>query len=273
MDTQVQNSGNQQPNNNGRIFAGLFLLVIGGLYFLKETNFFYFPDFIFTWPMILIVVGIYSGIKHNFRGPGWLILLIIGTVFLSDRMDIGIDLHRFLVPGIIIAVGIMLLARPRGSWSQGDWGGCGSRRYRRNRNFYQQTNYSTGPQNTGTPPNSSTQQNPGEDWVNANSVFGNFEKIVVSKNFKGGSINCFMGGAELDLSQADINGTVVLEISTVMGGAKLIVPPNWEIKSEVTTIMGGMEDKRQVRGALVDFNKTLVLKGTAFMGGIELRSY
>jgi hypothetical protein len=57
-----------------------------------------------------------------------------------------------------------------------------------------------------------------------------------------------------------------------MGGAKLVLPAHWNVKSEITAIMAGIDDKRQ-RAAAMDPNKTLTLKGSVFMGGIEIRNY
>jgi predicted membrane protein len=94
----------------------------------------------------------------------------------------------------------------------------------------------------------------------------------MSKNFRGGEATSFMGGTELDFTQADIQGTVVLELTQVMGGAKLIVPSHWTIKNEVNAVLGGVDDKRHVN-ANADPNKVLVLKGTAFLGGLEIRNY
>ncbi|MEO6314257.1 MAG: DUF5668 domain-containing protein [Chitinophagaceae bacterium] len=279
---------NQDPNNNaprqnnGRVYGGMFLLALGAIFFLKQADFIFFPGWIFSWPMILIGVGVFTGLKHNFRGAGWLIPIIIGCIFLLDRMDIGLDLHRFIFPAILICIGLSLVLRPKNGGGWDNWGGG---RYRRNRNYPKQ-DYTSTTANTGfqqlpgtgadTPPNDFYRPdytNHREDFVDITSILGSTQRIVVSKNFRGGDITCFMGGAEINLTQADITGSVVMDMTTVMGGVKLIVPPNWEVKSEINTVMGGVEDKRQVQGKIIDFNKVLVLKGTAFMGGIELRSY
>lgn len=284
MNTQNQDPNINSPRHNGRVFGGLFLLAIGAIFFLKEADFFFFPRWLFSWPMILIAVGIYTGLKHNFRGAGWLIPVVIGGIFLIDRFDIGLDLRRFIFPAIIICIGLTMILRPKQKGlNGGGWDNWRGGRYRRNRSY--------GPQDPGNPPQTinvtahppqdsaktdytKTNYNNGqEDYIDATSVLGSTHRIVVSKNFKGGEITCFMGGAEIDMSQADINGTVVLDITTIMGGAKLIVPTNWEVKPEITNVMGGVEDKRQVQGKVIDFNKVLLLKGTSFMGGIELRSY
>jgi predicted membrane protein len=82
-----------------------------------------------------------------------------------------------------------------------------------------------------------------------------------------------MGGTEINLMQADINGTVILEVTQIFGGTKLIVPSNWEIKPEMVAIFGGIEDKRTMQNVSGNTDKILVLKGTTLFGGIEIRNY
>jgi len=283
MDIQNQDPNFNNPRHNGRIYGGLFLLAIGIIFFLKQADLFFLPGWLFSWPVILIAVGIFSGLKHNFRGAGWLIPIAIGGIFLVDRMDIGLDLHRFIFPIILVFIGITLIVRPKRGRDWDNWGG---RRFRRNPQYFQQdytgsaTNINQGNPQTTTaadaPPKDfykTDYTNNGQDFIDITAVLSNSQRIVVSKNLKGGDITCFMGGCEINLTQADITGSVVMDITAIMGGVKLIVPPNWEIKSEISTVMGGVEDKRQVQGKIIDFNKVLVLKGTAFMGGIELRSF
>ena len=55
-----------------------------------------------------------------------------------------------------------------------------------------------------------------------------------------------MGGTEINLMKADIQQPIVLEVNNVFGGAKLIVPSNWNVKNEVTAVFGGIEDKRTI---------------------------
>jgi hypothetical protein len=96
---------------------------------------------------------------------------------------------------------------------------------------------------------------------------------VVSKNFKGGEIVAVFGGAEIDFSHADIQGVVKLEATNILGGTKLIVPPTWDVQSEMVAILGGVEDKRRIQPEMIDRNKRLVLMGTALLGGLEVKSY
>jgi len=57
-----------------------------------------------------------------------------------------------------------------------------------------------------------------------------------------------------------------------MGGTKIIVPPNWEVRSEVTALFAGFEDKRQ-QPLTANPDKVLIIDGTSIFGGIELKNF
>jgi hypothetical protein len=111
-----------------------------------------------------------------------------------------------------------------------------------------------------------------DSLIDITAVFAGVKRGILSKNFQGGDITAFMGGAEIDLTQADIQGTVVLDVTAIFGGVKLIIPSDWEVQSHATAIFGGIEDKRFVYPALQS-GKVLVLDGVAVFGGVEIKSY
>ena len=82
-----------------------------------------------------------------------------------------------------------------------------------------------------------------------------------------------MGGAEINLQQADIKQPVTLEVNNVFGGTKIILPSNWDIKNEVTAVFGGVEDKRPYQSIVTNPDKILVIKGSVTFGGIEIQNY
>lgn len=248
---------------NGRILAGLFLLGIGAVLFIRQFGF-PMPYWLFQWPVILIIVGIFTGIRHNFRGPGWIILIIIGSVFLTDMINPNYSIRKFTAPLIIVGIGLVMILRPRKN---------------RNSNNYDPSGYwknNLDPKIYPPEPKQDTyQQNhqSKEDYIDSVSVFGNVRKVVVSKDFKGGDMVALLGGNEIDLSQADINGRVVLEVTVLLGGTKLILPSHWDVKSEMVAFFGGIEDKRQLTPGTNNPDKVLILKGTSIFGGIEIRNY
>jgi predicted membrane protein len=98
-------------------------------------------------------------------------------------------------------------------------------------------------------------------------------KRVLSKKFEGGKLTAAFGGIDLDLTQADFSGTVYLQIDVIFGGTKILVPPHWDVRVEITNIAAGVEDKRMYSQTEVDPEKVLVLRGTCFFGGLEIRSF
>ncbi|MFI5123886.1 MAG: LiaI-LiaF-like domain-containing protein [Chitinophagales bacterium] len=276
-DKDVQNN---QPYraHGGRFWIPLGIILIGGFLLARQMGVL-MPEWIFSWPTIMIVLGIFSGLAHGFRGGGWLVLILIGTFFLLDEMIPGVSFHQYLWPVGLIAVGLFMLLRPRRShWGGGDWGGCNNRnRFRQERrrlrqhmrqNWRHPDNTDSGHTGFG----SASKSFSSEDYIDVTTVFGGIHKNIVSKDFKGGDITVFMGGAEINLSQADIQGIARLDVTQIMGGTKLIVPPHWEIRSQLTSIFGNVEDKRQ-QHATVNPEKVLILDGSSVFGGIEIRNY
>jgi predicted membrane protein len=258
----MEQTPNKYPYRNARsrkAFFGIFLVLIGSLLLLRRAGFF-FPGWILSWPMFFIVIGLFTGVRHNFRNPASYILILLGLVFLLDRMIPGMNLSIFVWPVVLILIGLYMIS------GRSHRGRC----RRRRENYEWDKRQYTETENTGTieEPISHSEQ----DFVDATSVFGGVKKNIVSKNFRGGDIVNFFGGAEINLSQADIQGRVVLEVSQIFGGTKIIVPPHWEVHPEMTAIFGGIEDKRPIQA---DSNsaKVLVIRGTSIFGGIDIRSF
>ena len=252
----------ERRSGRGRAFTGLLLLGIGVLLLLKTTGAILFPTWFFTWPMILIAIGLFTAIKHGFRGPLWAVLLLVGGFGLADKLDPTMQLSRFIWPVVIMAIGLMFILRPRRR-CRDKWSG-----YQGGLNQSATTGNET---HADTAYDSTTDDR--RDFLEVTSIFGGVKKNVLSKSFKGGDIVSFMGGSEIDLTQADFNGRITIDATNIFGGTKLIVPPTWDVQSDITAIFGGVDDKRQVSGVNLDPNKVLILDGTCMFGGIEIRSF
>lgn len=232
-----------------RYGSGLFLLLAGFVLLAYKMGA-PIPGWLFTWPVLLIAIGILTGIKSRFHNPGSYVLMLIGGVFLADQSIPGIDLHRYIAPIILIGLGFIFLLRPRHR--------CGYRRYR-------WEGYAAG--SAGPFPST------GEDYLDVHAVFSGVKKNIQSKDFKGGQIVCFMGGAEISFMQADIQKPVILEVNNVFGGTKLVIPGNWEVQIEVSAVFGGVEDKRVFQNTVPDPEKKVILRGSCVFGGIEIANY
>jgi hypothetical protein len=305
MDTDM-NKGKEygdRPRNN--VFAGLVLLAVGALLLLRQIGF-PFPYWLFSWPMILIAVGIFIGVRHDFRNPGWVVMVGLGVFFLVDQEFMNLSLRRFIAPIVIGIVGLMLILNPnrrRRRWDRDRYESLGERIERNINEVVHREYKNTGPLG-GTPggdPSTNAsgssasgasgtgmnygpkytasgfrQEGPsGDDHVNEVAIFGGITRQFFSKDFKGGRVTAVFGGTELSFVNADIKGTVYMEVNNIFGGSKLVIPSSWTVKHNISAIFGGIEDKRQiVPGAGgSDPDKVLILHGTCLFGGLEIRNF
>ncbi|WP_018476615.1 LiaF transmembrane domain-containing protein [Pontibacter roseus] len=282
---------NQDYNKRGKSgkMAGLFLLLLGVLLLTSKMGVFFLPGWVFSWPMFLIALGLFLGFKHSFQKPGWLVLVVIGGVFLLDNHFLfDINLKRYFWPILIIGLGMWLILKPkkRNPWEQQLNSGHTPPTVDETTGYY--TDPTTGAYAGGYTDYTGEQAYTAggytaapdqmaygpEDHIDSTALFGGIKKNIVSKNFKGGEVVSVFGGTELNLMQADIQHPVVLEATQIFGGTTLIVPPHWQIKSdEMVAIMGGIDDKRPAYQQGYDPSKVLILKGTTLFGGLNIKSY
>ena len=84
--------------------------------------------------------------------------------------------------------------------------------------------------------------------------------------FRGGTVECWFGGGEVDLSGATLDAAgATLRATAVFGGGSLIVPDGWQVDNRVVGIFGGVGDGRG--DAPEPDAPTLVLEGVAIFGG------
>ncbi|WEK36264.1 MAG: DUF5668 domain-containing protein [Candidatus Pseudobacter hemicellulosilyticus] len=248
----------RRGRKHNNLWAGLLLLAIGSLLLMRKLGM-AIPGWLFSWPMILIVVGLFVGAANRFRDFSWIILTGIGTFFLIDRLVPGVDFGDFIFPAIIIGVGLAVIFGSR-------------RRRRRPLDPHGEPLPLAGPGQTGTT-NARRAYDDTDDTLDIASIFGGMKRIIYSKNFKGGEVVNIFGGSELDLTNADFNGVIEIEMVQIFGGAKLIVPAHWEVRTgDAVAIFGGFDDKRS-RQAITNPDKVLIIRGTTIFGGLDIKSF
>jgi predicted membrane protein len=239
-------------HRGGRAWTGLFLLLIGGLLLARQAGV-YFPAWVFTWPMFLVGLGLLIGVRHRFRGFGWAIPLMIGGIYLAEMISAHTSLRQYIWPVVLIILGLYFVFRPR-------------------RRSWDKDKYTLPNANNAVPQESETFEDDRADRLDVTAVFGGVKKNILTKTFRGGEIMTFMGGAEINLAQADFEGRIKIDCTNIFGGTKLIIPPDWEIQSDIVAIFGGVDDKRPPASDPAH-NKIIVLDGTCLFGGVEIRSY
>lgn len=229
--------------HGGRIF-GFVLILFGVLWLLNRLDYIFFPNWLISVPSLMVLIGLIISIKTKFQRIGPIVVTLIGVAWLIRRHNLlPPEVSYLFWPIVLIAVGIIIVLRPKKADQEKDeFSGC-------------------------------WEDKSSSDELEIDAIFCGSKKQIISKDFKGGEINLIFGGTELNLTQADFPKEVVLDVTIVFGGLKIIIPNNWELKTQLTTIAAGVEDKRSHDGLQVVPNKVLLLKGTVIFGGIDIQNH
>lgn len=266
--------GDRKGVGNGIVF-GLVLILIGLFMLSFSAGIFpeaWRPVFI-SWQMLLIVIGMIQLFKLHVI-PG-LTLIILGNFFLVPRISrvypeswwFGENFVQTYWPMLLIAFGILIvlaiILKPR-YFRQGE--NCRrneARRKKRGEKWEDADEY-----------RERTRQAYGKDgMVEYDLLFTGAEQVFLDPVFRGGEINVVFAGITLDLRKTTLQeGESFLEISTVFGGANIIVPPEWRIEVRNHSILGGFNDKRPAPlGVVEDDTRKLVIIANCILGGGEIQ--
>ena len=258
----------EKDHKRGKIIGGILVVIAGSLLLARELGA-DIPSWVFTWKTFLIALGLLVGIKHRFRNLSWLILILAGSVFLISDIYPELVFKHLLWPIVIIVIGLFIIFKPHRHRfrHRNRFAHMHQKRWKEREEYMEE--YKKKYENYPFTETSS------DDLIEGVTFMGGIKKKIISKDFKGGDITVIFGGVELDFSQADITEKATLEVTQIFGGTKLIVPANWEIKSELVSVFGSIEDKRMVQPTALsnETNKILILRGTTLFGGIEIKSF
>ncbi|WP_207420952.1 LiaF transmembrane domain-containing protein [Desertivirga brevis] len=104
------NISNKAKGSRVKVTMGIVLVVFGALMFGDNFGL-AVPSWLTSWPVLLILTGIVAGIKHQFKKPGALVLILTGTVFLIDKLLPGFEFHELVFPLLVTSLGIFLILK------------------------------------------------------------------------------------------------------------------------------------------------------------------
>jgi predicted membrane protein len=233
----------REHNPANRVFFGIAVALLGIALLLKSLGI--LPHFLrFSWPVVLIIVGVMIGVKNNFRKNAWWILILVGVAHLVPSFQImGHSSRHLFWPAAIIVAGLAIAFRPR------------------RKNCY--------------PKQVINAHITSDSRLYVDVTFGGRKEIITAKDFKGGEVSVSFGGSEINLSQADFAGeSIVIDCRVAFGGIELVVPSNWEVQNEIRPTFGSIEDERIIHGSKTgEGKKKLILQGSCTFGGIEIKSF
>lgn len=238
---------NRHSSRGNKALFGALIVVIGLALLVKKLGILPYFDFHLTWPVILIIIGFFIGLKNGFRNSAPFILIAIGVFNLVPAFSFNIggrmvDSEDLAIPSLLILGGLIIIFKPRKKKHCIPGG---------NREIVS------------------------DNAIHTNIVFGGRKEIITSKDFKGGKVTAVFGGCEINLLQADSPDTeIVLDIRATFGGCEIIVPSHWDVRNEIEPVFGSVEDQRTIRTQETnEGRKTLILQGSCIFGGIEIKSF
>ena len=288
------------PNKNSAHIVGTIIILVGLALLFKNLNFGYlFPDWLFSWEIILIIIGLVIGVNSKFEKKSSIILIAIGVIFiLKDIMHIPFG--KVMLPLIAVGIGVFLIMRNKRSsypnvppfpptapepGNEYDW----DKRVKETDEQYTKSKptdphnpfarHTNDEQNEPSAANSnpngngnSNAYNHSENYLKVDSILGNARKIMLTKNFLGGNITNVFGSTEINLLQADLQQPVVLDIFQLFGSTKIIVPPHWNVNTNLSSILSENDDRRVIITHLTDKNKVLYITGSSIFGNLTIKN-
>jgi len=277
-----------KPRNDGSIAFGVIILGIGIVLLFRKFGL-YIPDWVLTWPMILIAVGTYTLISQQFKSFFGSVVLFIGVYFLLKReFDLDLGIEQFIWPVGLIALGIYLITYKKREYkvideARKNWEISRKKKSEAAAAAAEGTSEAVLVEGETASQDDSAKAADKDfvratgtaflDRINERVIFSGVNRKLMTKDFQGGKATVIFGGLDLDLTQVDFNGVVSLNLEVGFGGVKLIVPPHWDVRTEMSNLAAGLEDKRMFREGGVDTNKVLILKGTLLFSGLEIKSF
>jgi predicted membrane protein len=230
-------NGKPAPRVNGRLIAGALLIFFGVLFTLDNMGVLDAGDVLSYWPVILIAIGLLKVLQPPHEGHRKLgyVLLALGVFF--QLQILGFTHMRSAWPFLLVVIGGLLVWRALG-------------------------------RSAGPPAAESSSQ------LSEFAVMGGVHRVVESSDFRGGEATAIMGAVELDLRGSTIvTSPAVIDVFALWGGIEITVPPEWKVDVKAMPILGGFENK--ARSSVRDSSapaQELVIRGTALMGGVEIKN-
>ena len=219
-----------------QLAAGLLIAALGIVLILDNRGVLEAERLLRYWPAVLVAVGAIKlwhareGMGGSFAG---LVFIAVGSwLLLEDAAWIQIS-FRDMWPALLVVIGLFVA-----------WQALTARPRR-----------DTGDANA---------------VVSAMAILGGVARGNNSPAFRGGELTAIMGGCQLDLRHASIDGDAVLDVFAMWGGIEIRVPDDWTVMPRVNAILGGVDDKtRPPQGSE---RHRLVVRGLVIMAGVEIKN-
>ncbi len=249
---------------------GVFVIAAGVLFTLDNLGVLHAEDYTRFWPVGLVAIGALK-LSHSHKGPSAItgfLFLFVGMWQLLEELTVFRIRFADIWPLLLVVFGIYLVWR--GVSSRGEAAPCRRTSARAERLEPTETDGTSLRDAVPTPVETPLRTDDGSSRLSAVAILGAFSRGSNSKAFRGADLTAIMGGCEVDLRNAAIDGEAYADVFALWGGIEIRVPDNWTIESHVVPILGGVDD--QTRAPQNATKHRLILRGFAIMGGVEIKN-
>jgi predicted membrane protein len=260
-------NGGTVRRGDGRLLAGAILIGLGVIYALDSVGVLSAGNVLQYWPLVLVGIGILkvSQARLPAQRTGGVVFIAIGVMLLLWTLHIYWFRSRYIWPILLLLVGASLIwqsiAHRRSPTPEAREGSPAERILEGARaRLDGSREWREAPSDTGS-------------VLNEFAIMGGGDRVVRTQDFRGGEITAIMGGFGIDLRGAAIAGdSATIHIFTLWGGVDLKVPEDWNVVMAGAPILGVFTNSARTFRPGDAAAKTLVVKGVAIMGGIEVKN-
>jgi len=227
----------QRPSSGVRLTPqlvfGLIVIAAGVLFTLDNLGIVHAENYTRFWPTALIAVGLLK-LSQTRRGPPALVsmfMVVMGAWLLFGELTEYRVQFRDLWPVLLVLLGAYLV-----------WQGLSVR---------------------------ASRPIEGGSMISAMAILGGVSRGTNTRNFRGADLTAILGGCELDLRNATLDGDAVIDVFCLWGGIEIRVPEDWAIDSHIVPILGGVDEKTRRPAA---GGPHITVRGFAIMSGVEIKN-
>ncbi len=222
------------------VLWGIVLIGLGIIFGLNALNITDIDIFFDGWWTLFIIVPCVIGLINEKEKTGNLIGILIGVVLLLGCQDVlRFDLiGKLIVPAILVVIGVSVILKNT----------IGSKTRKEIKIILDKNNTTR------------------EEYY---STFSAQKLRFDGQDFSGTGVSAVFGGIDIDLTGAIITEDVVINANAVFGGVDIIVPTEYNVKVDSSSVFGGVSTKRSTKP--IEGAPTVYVNATCVFGGVDIK--
>lgn len=256
------------------MFVGLLIISLGVIFFLDQQGIFPAHEaFRFFWGAIIIYWGIRI-VTHSHGGSGQIwgaLVILLGATSVANELGLFRIHISSLWPLALIAFGVWKLLDASGHIPPGPRPPDTQDSGEKVRSWF---NPAEGQAPSGPSEPAVQAADVVDSEFNQSVILSGFKRRVTSQHFKYAKVSVVLGGFNIDLTRANMDGDrAVIHVDSVFGGGEIRIPDTWKVTLEAGAVGGAFVDETYPRPADPSAPvKQLIVRGAVIFGGVVIKN-